>query len=233
MQEKWYKVLRANIDPRTADKRPHRHYSHLNLYCICITLWAGGNSSCYNCLHDLRESSEVILTETEVQEDSAQEKKKSSESFSSEGTRRWHETSEQLWPWLLRCLCRLMQSRRRRRRHQASPHSILESDGQVSVRVIKAGGTTEGILNIKHFTLPSLGIEKSLSLYKVCTLPLLHHNLLLCRLFINTVFPPFPHISAQIMHNFSIKLLKTVSVRLQMRAVRFSLHDYRCWTNPP
>lgn len=153
MQEKWYKVLRANIDPRTADKRPHRHYSHLNLYCICITLWAGGNSSCYNCLHDLRESSEVILTETEVQEDSAQEKKKSSESFSSEGTRRWHETSEQLWPWLLRCLCRLMQSRWRRRRHQASPHSILESDGQVSVRVIKAGGTTEGILNIKHFTI--------------------------------------------------------------------------------
>lgn len=188
VQEKWYKVLRANIDPRTADKRPHRHYSHLNLYCICITLWAGGNSSCYNCLHDLRESSEVILTETEVQEDSAQEKKKSSESFSSEGTRRWHETSEQLWPWLLRCLCRLMQSRRRRRRHQASLRSVLESDGQVSVRVIKAGGTTEGILNIKHFTLPSLGIEKSLSLYKVCTLPLLHHNLLLCRLFINTVY---------------------------------------------
>lgn len=106
-----------------------------------------------------------------------------------------------------------MQSRRRRRRHQASLRSVLESDGQVSVRVIKAGGTTEGILNIKHFTLPSLGIEKSLSLYKVCTLPLLHHNLLLCRLFINTVFPPFPHISAQIMHNFSIKLLKTMSVR--------------------
>lgn len=120
-----------------------------------------------------------------------------------------------------------MQSRWRRRRHQASPRSVLESDGQVSVRVIKAGGTTEGILNIKHFTLPSLGIEKSLSLYKVCTSapqspslpPIYKHSV-----------STFSRISAQMRRNFSINLLKTMSVRLQMRAVRFSLHDYRCRT---
>lgn len=40
----------------------------------------------------------------------------------------------------------------------------------------------------------------------------------------------FSRISAQMRRNFSINLLKTMSVRLQMRAVRFSLHDYRCRT---
>lgn len=77
----------------------------------------------------------------------------------------------------------------RRRRHQATLCSVLESDGQVSVRVTKAKFEYQTLYFIIFihwkvtFTSPSLNF----SLLK----PLLHHNLLLCRLFTYTVFPPF------------------------------------------